>query len=345
MPRLVNMYGITETTVHVTYRELKQSDVETPWVSPVGRRLPHLDAYILDRQGQPVPVGIPGELYVGGAGLARGYRGRADLTAERFVPDPFGTAAGARLYRTGDRARLSSTGEIEYLGRLDNQVKVRGFRVETGEIEAVLESHPAVREAAVVGRRDQPGDTRLVAYVAFTAGERPRVDALRRWVADRIPEPMVPAEFIALDALPRTSGGKVDRRSLPAPRGQRPDLEREYVAPHGPAEEAIAAMWADVLQVKGVGVLDNFFSLGGNSLLIAQLHERLQALGAPEVPLVSLFKYPTVRAFAEHLQSPEAAPSAADRGRMRAGARQHAIGQQRLAARARQGMRDADDHA
>src|SRR5262245_34297355 len=187
------------------------------------------------------------------------------MTAERFVPDPFHRAPGARLYRTGDRVRIQPNGEIEYLGRVDQQVKVRGFRVETGEIETVLERHPVIRDAVVMGRRDHPGDTRLVAYIILNPDERRRSDQLRRWLADRLPEYMLPAEFIVLDALPRTPGGKVDRRALPAPRGERPDLEREYVAPQGALEKGVAATWADVLQLKRVGVYDNFFSLVGNS--------------------------------------------------------------------------------
>jgi amino acid adenylation domain-containing protein len=334
-PRLVNMYGITETTVHVTQRALSRADLERPWVSPIGRPLPHLRACILDHLGQPVPFGIPGVLYIGGTGLARGYLGSSDLTADRFVPDSVFAVAGERLYRSGDRVRLAQNGELEFLGRSDHQLKIRGFRVESGEIEAVLQGHPAVQNAVVVGCTDRPGDTRLVAYVVFASGWRLSVDEMRAWLADRLPEFMIPAEFVVLDALPRTAGGKPDRRALPAPRGDRPELEREYVAPHTPLEETIASVWADVLRMKRVGVHDNFFSLGGNSLLLAQLHEKLQDGVAPGLPMVSLFKYPTVRTFAEHLQSASGPPTSLQHGLARAGARRRAMAHARVRARGR----------
>jgi amino acid adenylation domain-containing protein len=320
-PRLVNMYGITETTVHVTYREIGLADLDTSWASPIGLPLADLRAFILDRDLRPMPAGVPGELYVGGAGVARGYLGHPELTAERFLPDPISGIAGARLYKTGDRVRLRLSGELEYLGRVDHQVKIRGFRVETGEIEAVLRVHPGVRDAAVVGRRDGDGETRLLAYIVCTSGWNVRVDPLRAWLAERLPEYMLPAAFVFLDAFPRTSGGKIDRLALPAPGTGRPDLENEYVAPRGKLERKLAAAWADVLKVKQVGVHDNFFSLGGNSLLLAQVHATLQDGIAPGIPLVALFQHPTVRALAEHLQSANGVPTAAERGLARAAAR------------------------
>jgi hypothetical protein len=271
-------------------------------------------------------------LYVGGAGLARGYLGSADLTADRFVPDPFHGAPGERLYRTGDLARVTTDGQLEFLGRADHQLKVRGFRIESGEIEAALQRHPSIGDAVVIGRRDRPGETRIVAYIVVAPGARARVEELRRWLAERLPEYMIPAEFVVLDALPRTPGGKPDRRALPAPRGERPELEREYAAPRGALEETIATMWADVLRVTRVGVHDNFFSLGGNSLLLAQLHGTLQEHVSPGIPMVSLFKYPTVRAFAQHLQSESVMPPGVQHGLARATARRRSM-EHRLAAR------------
>jgi amino acid adenylation domain-containing protein len=331
-PRMINMYGITETTVHVTERRLSRPDLDRPWMSPIGRPLTHLRAHVLDRRGDLVPFGIPGMLYVGGAGLARGYLGSADLTADRFGPDPFHGAPGERLYRTGDLARVTTDGQLEFLGRADHQLKVRGFRIESGEIEAALQRHPSIGDAVVIGRRDRPGETRIVAYIVVAPGARARVEELRRWLAERLPEYMIPAEFVVLDALPRTAGGKPDRRALPAPRGERPELEREYAAPRGALEETIATMWADVLRVTRVGVHDNFFSLGGNSLLLAQLHGTLQEHVSPGIPMVSLFKYPTVRAFAEHLQSGSVMPPGVQHGLARATARRRSM-QHRLAAR------------
>ena len=332
-PRLVNMYGITETTVHVTYRELTVRDLHRPWVSPIGQRLPDLSAFILGRHTELVPRDVPGELYVGGAGVARGYLGRADLTAERFVPDPYGAVPGARIYRTGDRARLRSDGEIEYLGRADHQIKVRGFRIETGEIEAVLSSHFTVSDCAVIGRADEQGDTQIIAYVVTSSTEASRPERLREWLSERLPDYMVPAAFVFLDVLPRTSGGKVDRKVLPPPRGDRPDLESEYVAPKGIMEQQIAALWAGVLQLERVGVHDNFFSLGGNSLRLAQLHGLLQQAIAPDVPMVTLFKYPTVRSFADYLQENTLGPTSVQQGHARARARRDSRGQQRVVAR------------
>ncbi|HET7461133.1 MAG TPA: amino acid adenylation domain-containing protein [Longimicrobium sp.] len=294
-PRLVNMYGITETTVHVTYRPLTRADVDHAGASPIGGRIPDLTAYLLDQAGEPVPVGVAGELHVGGAGVARGYLGRPELTAERFVADPFGAEPGARLYRTGDRARRLPGGEIEYLGRTDHQVKVRGYRIELGEIEARLREHPGVREAVVLARDDSAGEKRLVAYVVGDAA----ADVLRAYLAERLPDYMVPAACVRLDALPLTSNGKLDRKALPAPDGDA-HAARGYEAPVGETEEALAGIWAEVLGVERVGRLDNFFELGGHSLLAVQVIACMRDIGL-HLEVESLFQRPTLAGLAAEI--------------------------------------------
>jgi amino acid adenylation domain-containing protein len=332
-PRVFNMYGITETTVHVTWRRLRLTDLQRPWASPIGRPLADLRLHVLDDRGQPVPIGVRGELYVGGPGLARGYLNRPDLTADRFVPDPFASAPGARLYRTGDRARICADGEIEYEGRADHQIKVRGFRIEAGEIESALLRHPAVAETVVIGRSEQAGDTRLVAYLVPANGEPLGPERLRAWLSQWLPDYMLPAEFIVLEALPKTAGGKIDRARLPASRGNRPALEREYAAPRDELDETFVRFWADVLQLKNVGIDDNFFSLGGNSLLLARLHSMIED-GTGETPrMVDLFKYPTVRTFTDHLRLSTPMSPAVQWGNARAAARRHAGGRQSVGLR------------
>jgi amino acid adenylation domain-containing protein len=276
-PRLVNMYGITETTVHVTFHPLEAADAERSGPSPIGRRIPDLRAYVLDRRGEPVPAGVAGELFIGGAGVARDYLHRPALTAERFVPDPFSTDSGARLYRTGDLARWLADGTLEYLGRNDQQVKIRGFRIEPGEVEARLAEHPGVRDAVVLAREDAPGDRRLVAYYV-ARGEPVAADLLRAHLAERLAEHMVPAAYVRLDALPLTPNGKLDRAALPAPEGDA-YARRGYEAPVGETEAALAEIWAAVLGVERVGRGDNFFELGGHSLLVVHLVERMRQRG------------------------------------------------------------------
>ncbi|HEV2754810.1 MAG TPA: amino acid adenylation domain-containing protein, partial [Actinomycetota bacterium] len=290
-PRLVNMYGITETTVHVTLHELTPEDAESPG-SPIGRPIPDLRVYVLDPFGNPVPLGVPGELYVGGAGVARGYVNRPALTAERFVPDPFSGVPGARLYRTGDRARYLADGNIEFLGRVDHQVKIRGFRIEPGEIEACLVVHEAVRDAVVVARSDA-GDKRLVAYVV---GDVATTSELRSHVSRSLPDYMVPAHFVVLDELPLTPNGKLDRAALLAPEG-RPEVEAPYAPARTPAEEVLAAIWCEVLGLERVGVHDNFFELGGDSILSIQIVARANAAGLGLTPRL-LFQHQTVAALA-----------------------------------------------
>ncbi len=303
-PQLVNMYGITETTVHVTLRRLRLGDTEGHAGSGIGRPIEDLQAYLLDAQLSPVPVGVPGELYIGGAGLARGYLNRPDLTAERFIPNPFSGMRGARLYRTGDLARYRVDGNIEYLGRLDHQVKVRGFRIELGEIEATLVQHPEVREAVVVMRGDSPGEKRLVAYLVGQESV-PTVEAVRTYLKGQLPEYMVPGLFVFLDALPLTPNGKVDRKSLPTPdsAGQ---LAHQYVAPRYPTEETLAGIWAEVLAVERVGIHDNFFALGGHSLLATQVMSRVRKSLDAELPLRALFESPTVAELAVMVEAARA---------------------------------------
>jgi amino acid adenylation domain-containing protein/non-ribosomal peptide synthase protein (TIGR01720 family) len=291
-PQLVNMYGITETTVHVTYRPVGLADLERPWSSVIGRAIPDLSVYILDKHRKLAPIGVPGEMFVGGAGVARGYLHRAELTAERFIDDPF--RAGARLYKTGDLARYLANGDIEYLGRIDHQVKIRGFRIELGEIEAVLDAHPAVREAVVLAREDGPGEKRLVAYLVCREGEAPTAAELRAYVKQSLPDMMVPAAFVLLDALPLTANGKVDRRALPAPEeGERAAAGSEYAAPSSPAEEELSRIWAAALRLPKVGVHDNFFELGGDSILSIQIVARAREAGLHLTPR-QIFQHQTI---------------------------------------------------
>ncbi|MET0399653.1 MAG: amino acid adenylation domain-containing protein [Longimicrobiaceae bacterium] len=301
-PRLVNMYGITETTVHVTYRPILQADVEAGEGSPVGVAIPDLAVWVLDGWGNPVPTGVPGELYVGGGGVARGYLDRPELTAGRFVPDPFAAEAGARMDRTGDRLRWKADGRLEFIGRVDEQVKVRGFRIEPGEIEAALSAHAEVREARVIVREDEPGEQRLVAYIVGEADAGAMRDHLRR----SLPEYMVPSAFVALAKLPLTPNGKLDRRALPAPG---PAGTEGYVAPRTPTEEALAGIWAGVLRVERVGILDDFFGLGGHSLLATRLVSRVREQLGVELPLHAVFEAPTVAGLAAWLEAASPSPA------------------------------------
>ncbi|MES2936877.1 MAG: non-ribosomal peptide synthase/polyketide synthase [Pseudomonadota bacterium] len=288
-PRLVNMYGITETTVHVTWHVLGADETAAPGC--IGRPLADLSCHVLDEFLNPAPIGVAGELYVAGAGVARGYLGRPGLTAERFVPDPLSAEPGGRMYRSGDLARWLPDGTLDYLGRADHQVKIRGFRIELGEIEAALAAQAGVREALVLAREDVPGDKRLVAYVVAAADEAPSVTDLRAALAKALPGYMVPSHIIPLDAFPLTANGKIDRKALPAPGGTRSG--EGYTAPRTPLEGLVARAWAEVLRLDQVGVTDNFFELGGHSLLAIQLVERLRAEGVA-VDVRTLFANPTV---------------------------------------------------
>ncbi|HEY0737985.1 MAG TPA: amino acid adenylation domain-containing protein [Herpetosiphonaceae bacterium] len=301
-PQLVNMYGITETTVHVTYRPLTLADLQQT-ASVIGSSIPDLDLYLLDQHLQPVPPGVPGEIYVGGEGLARGYLRRPALTSERFVPHPWGRTAGARLYRSGDLARYGANGELEYLGRIDQQVKIRGFRIELGEIEAVLARHPDVREGVVLVREDLPGDHRLVAYIVPAPAGRPSVDELRTFLGVHLPEYMIPSAFVTLDRLPLTVNGKLDRKALPSPDQARPALDETYTAPRSPLEHCLVELWQEVLGITTVGVHDNFFALGGNSIQAAVLVNQLQRILQEIIYVVAIFDAPTIAELATYLAS------------------------------------------
>ena len=293
-PDFYNVYGPTECTVDATACEVRAAGARPV----IGRPLTNVRTYLLDARLQPAPVGVAGELYVGGSGVARGYLNRPGLTAERFVPDPFSREPGARLYRTGDRARHLTSGEIDFLGRVDQQVKVHGFRIELGEIEARLRAHDSVREAVVVARADAADDPRLVAYFVPAQSPAPAAATLRQFLRLALPEYMVPGAFVELEALPLTRHGKVDRQALPAPEAARAASE-SYVAPRNELEEKIARIWAEVLGVERVGVDDNFFDLGGHSLLVVQVHSRLREAFGVEVSIVELFKNPTVGSLAQ----------------------------------------------
>jgi amino acid adenylation domain-containing protein len=300
-PQLINMYGITETTVHVTYRIIKEADLSARQPSLIGAPIPDLELYVLDPHRKLVPVGVAGELYVGGAGLARGYLNRGELTAERFVSHPFDDGKGRRLYRSGDLVRRRGDGDIEYVGRIDNQVKIRGHRIELGEVETVLAQHAAIQQAVVLAREDSE-DRRLVAYVVAAAGYAPSVHELRSFVKQKLPEYMVPSAFVVLDSLPLTPNGKLDRKALPAPDQTRPELEKTFVAPRTPVEETLASIWSDVLQFDHVGIHDNFFELGGHSLLATQLISRIRETFKIDLPLRSLFEAPTIYGLAQRIQ-------------------------------------------
>ncbi len=304
-PRLVNMYGITETTVHVTYRPIVRADLARPQASPIGVPIPDLRLHLLDRRGRPAAIGLAGEIHVGGGGVARGYLGRPALTAERFVPDPWSAAPGARLYRAGDLARFRADGEVEFLGRADGQVKIRGFRIEPGEIAAALGRHPAVGEAVVVAREDRPGDRRLVAYLTVredaNAAAADLPPALRGFLRERLPEHMVPAAFVVLAALPLTANGKLDRRALPVPEV----AGGGGAAPRNPLEELLVRIWREVLRADRVGIHDNFFELGGDSILGLQVIAKLAQAGWRLTPR-QIFERPTVAGLAAAAQAVEA---------------------------------------
>jgi amino acid adenylation domain-containing protein len=291
-----NLYGPTETTANTTAARIHAEGELT-----IGRPIANTQVHILDPSLNPVPVGMPGEIYIGGVGLARGYLNRSDLTCERFIPNLFSTEAGARLYKSGDLARYLPNGNIEFLGRIDDQVKIRGFRIEPGEIESVLGRHPNVREALVVAHQDGAGEKRLVGYVVINGAVE--VSVLRGFLKEKLPEYMIPSAFVFLDSLPLTANGKVDRQALPAPGPSRPDLETAFIEPRTPTEELLAKVWAELLRLEKVGIHDNFFELGGHSLLATQVTSRMRAVFGIEMPLRSLFEHPTIAGLADCLEA------------------------------------------
>jgi len=291
--QIINGYGPTESTTFTCCHPISRQLETTTESIPIGRPIANTQIYVLDEYLQPVPVGVPGELHIGGAGLARGYLNRPELTQEKFIPNPFSTDPDSHLYKTGDKTRYLSDGNIEYLGRIDNQVKIRGFRIELGEIEAVLSQYGDVQVSCIIAREDTPGDKRLVAYVVAHQDCTPTISELRQFLKAKLPGYMVPNAIVILESLPLTPNCKVDRRALPAPDLQS-DRTDKYVAPRNPTEEILAQIWAQVLKVEQVGIDDNFFELGGHSLLATQLVSRIRNIFKVELPLRELFARATV---------------------------------------------------
>jgi amino acid adenylation domain-containing protein len=305
----ITIYGPTETTVWMTHAVLRGDERPVP----IGRPLPNVPCYVLDEAGEPCPLGVPGELYIGGASTARGYLARPDLTADRFVPDPYSGVPGARLYRSGDIVRWARDGQLRFDRRIDDQVKIRGYRVELGEIQARLDAHPSVRASVVIDREDEPGDVRLAAYVVPEPGYAVDAALLRAELRSALPEFMIPAAFVELESIPRTPNGKLDRASLPRPR-VRGTAAGHRAAPAAGIESVITGIWREILHVEQVGPEDNFFDLGGNSLLIAKARARLEQALDRRVDTLTVFRCPTVLSLARHLEgegTPEPAPAAA----------------------------------
>jgi amino acid adenylation domain-containing protein len=290
---LHNLFGPSEAAVHVTWWQCRLEDENR--TVPIGKPIANLQTYVLDGRGQPVPVGVVGELHLGGVGLARGYMARPELTAERFIPNAFSAEAGARLYRTGDLARYLADGNIEFLGRLDHQVKVRGLRIELGEIETVLSRHPEISESIVLVQQDKQGEKRLVAYVV--SEHKPANSALRSYLREKLPEYMVPQAFVSVPALPLNANGKVDRRALQAVKFEVGD-GTPHVPPRNEVERVITDIWQKVLGVERIGIHDNFFDLGGHSLLAIQIHREIKAALQSELSVMEMFRYPTVDSLA-----------------------------------------------
>jgi aspartate racemase len=300
--QVFNLYGPSEDTTYSTFTLVKKGDS----IVTIGRPIANTRCWLLDARMQPVPIGLPGEVYISGVGLARGYLNRPELTAERFIPNPFNQSKGSdRLYKTGDLARYLPDGNIEFLGRIDHQVKIRGFRIELGEIESVLSQHPAVREAVAIAREDVPGNKRLVAYLVAKQEPAPTMSDLRRFLKERLPEYMVPSAFVFLDTLPLTPNGKVDRRTLPAPEMARLDSQDIYVAPRNPVELQLAEIWEKMLGVQRISIADNFFELGGHSLLAVQLLTEIEKAFNKKLPSATIFQAPTVEQLAGILHQPE----------------------------------------
>jgi acyl-coenzyme A synthetase/AMP-(fatty) acid ligase len=303
---LENQYGPTECHV-VTAHRLQAEPKKWPLLPPIGKPIANDQVYVLDENNTPLPIGVPGGLYLAGAGLARGYLNRPDLTAERFVPNPFSMRGGERMYRTGDRARWLADGDLEFMGRLDDQVKVRGFRIELGEIEAALREHGGVRQAVVIAREDQTGDKWLVAYVVpeqesektgnGSKGVGLRTSELREHLLGKLPEYMVPSAYVLLEELPLNHNGKVDRKNLPQPDADTP--EQEYTGPRNPTEETLCRLWQEVLRRERVGIHDNFFKIGGHSLLAARVAARMRESFKMDIPLRRMFESPTVTQLAQ----------------------------------------------
>jgi acyl carrier protein len=316
--RIFNLYGPTEDTTYSTFARMERGGMGTP---SIGRPIAETSAYVVGRSVELVGLGVAGELLLGGGGLARGYLRRPELTAERFVPDAYSGVPGARLYRTGDLVRRRLDGNLDFLGRLDHQVKVRGFRIELGEIESALAEHPAVREVVVMVRQDDPAVPRLVAYVVPAAGERPSPGQLRDLLAVRVPDFMMPAIFVVLDALPLTPSGKLDRAALPAPSTARPELTAAFVPPQSEMERELAALWREVLGIEQVGVNDSFFALGGDSLLLLRVHIKVHERYRQDLKIADLFRYTTIGSLAAYLTGGAQETAAVEDGSRQAASR------------------------
>ncbi|MEP7338449.1 MAG: amino acid adenylation domain-containing protein, partial [Acidobacteriota bacterium] len=324
--RVYNLYGPSEDTTYTTYALARRGSLKPP---PIGRPITNTQIYLLDKQMGLSPLGVAGEVYIGGEGLSRGYYGHSDSTAKSFLPNPFSDEPGARMYRTGDLARYLPDGELEFLGRADHQVKLRGFRIELGEIETVLEAHAAVREAIVLVREDAANDKRLVAYIVARS-EPPPSSELQSFLRERLPDYMVPSAFVVLDALPLLPTGKINRGALPAPAGLRAESAEAYTPPRDELEQTIAAVWQEVLHTAQVGIHDNFFSeLGGHSLLAVQAVARLREHLAPQLSFVAMFQFPTISSLAGHLRSGGDWQPSSEQAEERARQRQQALRQRR----------------
>jgi amino acid adenylation domain-containing protein len=296
--RLVNEYGPTETVVGCCVYFMQEESANTASV-PIGRPVANTQIYVLDSYLQPVPIDVSGELFIGGTGPARGYMNRSDLTAEKFIPDPYSSDAGSRLYKTGDRACRSADGTMQFLGRSDGQVKIRGYRIELEEIEAVLEDHPAISRAIVLAQYQQERADRLVGYLVADQGLELRTPEIRSYLKQRLPDYLVPAVFVVLDSLPVTHNGKLNKHLLPSPDGSRPDLEMAFVEPRNQIERSLASLWEEILGLDRVGIHDNFFDLGGHSLLATRVNSRVRRVFNISLPVRSLFDYPTVGSLAQ----------------------------------------------
>jgi acyl-coenzyme A synthetase/AMP-(fatty) acid ligase/acyl carrier protein len=317
--KLWNMYGPTETTIWSTVGRVE----DVAGAIPIGRPIVNTKVYVLEPSGLLAPIGVPGELCIGGEGVARGYRNRPELTAEKFVTITLPGGRAERVYRTGDVARFRGDGQLEFIGRRDHQVKVRGYRIELGEIEAILATHPGVKECVVTVREDTPGDQRLVGYAVTTAGSSFDPDAARTTLRAKLPDYMIPNSFMILPALPLTPNGKIDRKMLPAPEAPPPRAADAVDTLMTPAQLRVAGIWQDVLHVDRVGLYDNFFDLGGHSLLLVKLHAALKREFSGDLELVELFQRTTVAAQADRLSSASVADGALRRAQARAARQIH----------------------
>ncbi|MEH2206139.1 MAG: amino acid adenylation domain-containing protein [Nostoc sp.] len=299
---LVNEYGPTETVVGCCVYQVPVGKHSTGSI-PIGKAIANTQLYILDQYLQSVPMGVPGELHIGGLGLARGYLNQPELTALKFIPNPFSKQEGDRLYKTGDLVRFLQSGDIEYIGRIDNQVKIRGFRIELGEIEATINQHPSISTSVVILREDKSGNQNLIAYTTLHPNKTLTIPELRRFLKNKLLDQMLPNAFMILEALPLTSNGKVDRQALPMPDVLRPELEVAYVVPQTEVEKIIASVWQKALNLQKIGIHDNFFEIGGHSLLLVRVHSQLQEILKAELSTLDLFRYPTISSLAEFLNS------------------------------------------